>query len=131
MNGQERDDLLLPLFFDLIRHGVAHEYQQIIADLLYGNYFFIRLSGADYTKTLESAGGMNRDHHLDCFLQQGNIRKQLHPNILYLDFKKTIDDSNLLDRGLAVKHLERCYNFDAKKLESNLKKGGHELFVQI
>jgi hypothetical protein len=124
--GQEEDDLLLSLLFDLIRHGVAHEYQQITADLLYGERFFITLSGADYPKNLGSSKGKMRNHHLDCYLlQQGDIGIQIHPNILYLDFRKAIDDSNLFDRGLTIKHLKKCYNFDATQLKNSLRNGGH------
>jgi hypothetical protein len=43
--------------FELIRHGIAHEYKQKTINLLYGENFFITLSGADYPNDLESSRG--------------------------------------------------------------------------
>jgi hypothetical protein len=45
--GNPTGDLLLWTLFDQTRHGLAHQYQQIIVNLTDGKKFFIELFGAD------------------------------------------------------------------------------------
>ena len=52
--GNRTGDLLLWALFDRTRHGLAHQYQQIIANLTDDIKFFIELYGADHLKNIQS-----------------------------------------------------------------------------
>jgi hypothetical protein len=45
--GDSKNDNLLSILFDLIRNGLAHQYQQIIVDLNDEKHFFIKLTGSN------------------------------------------------------------------------------------
>jgi hypothetical protein len=48
------------LLFDLIRHGLAHLYQQTIVKLNNDKHFYISLTGADYDRYLNVAANLQR-----------------------------------------------------------------------
>jgi hypothetical protein len=50
--GNTKDKTLLWALFDLIRNGLAHQSQQIIAELADGKHFYISLTGAEYGRIL-------------------------------------------------------------------------------
>jgi len=50
-DGDTSGRLLLWALFDLIRHGLAHQYQQTLVKLTDGRYFHVKLTGAE--------GGLN------------------------------------------------------------------------
>jgi hypothetical protein len=45
-------DILLWSLFDLIRNGLAHQYQQLFAELIDGKHFYVTLGGATYHRYL-------------------------------------------------------------------------------
>jgi hypothetical protein len=126
-------DLLLWSLFDLIRHGLAHQYQQIIADLNDGHHFFVQLTGATPGRTLSTVENPRPNDHLGyCSDEDGDVAIRICPEILFIDFDNAINRSNLLGRNLNFDYLSRggqsnrkFYNFDAAALINNLNGSGH------
>jgi len=50
--GNTTGNLLLWALFDLVRHGLAHQYQQLLVQLNRGKNFLITLTGADFGRNL-------------------------------------------------------------------------------
>lgn len=143
--GNPTGDLLLWALFDLTRHGLAHQYQQIIVNLTDGKKFFIELSGADHLKTIQSILNARTVNHLAyCVDTDGDIGLKVDPAVLFLDFRSALAQSNLLTRGLTINYLTRprirrkptqptqpttpssqLYYFDSDALKNSLKIGGH------
>jgi hypothetical protein len=143
--GNPIGDLLLWALFDQTRHGLAHQYQQIIANLTDGKKFFIELYGADHLRTLQSIqNARTTDHLAYCVDTDKDIGLKVDPAVLFLDFRSAIANSNLLAKGLSFNYLTRprqprqptqpttatipnsqLYNFDGDTLKKSLKGGGH------
>ncbi|HYT01741.1 MAG TPA: hypothetical protein VEL70_02445 [Candidatus Acidoferrum sp.] len=136
--------LLWPLF-DLIRHGLAHQYQQIIVDLNDGKHFYISLTGADYGRYLGIATNLQRprEHLGYTFDKDGDLELKIYPDILFLDFEHAINKSGLLlNKGLSFQYLSRpkskgkakskmsdnYYDFNTIQLEKSLRAGNHFRF---
>jgi hypothetical protein len=137
--GDTSGDLLLWSLFDLIRNGLAHQYQQILVNLSDGKNFFIGLTGAEFGQALNAKPVRPTNHlgyHDD---SDGDLELTVYPDILYLDFEGAINKSGLLNRGLTFQYIARPtkgerpmngekmtrWNFDKPSLESTLVKGGH------
>lgn len=132
---------LLWSLFDLIRHGLAHQYQQIIVDLNDGKHFYISLTGADLDRYLDVATNPQRpNQHLGyTFDNDGDLELKIYPDILFLDFECAIDKSGLLNKGFSFQYLNRpaskgrptskvsanYYNFDTMQLKQSLVAGNH------
>jgi len=132
--GSEPGTQLLSAMFDLIRHGGAHQYQQITVDLGDGHWV-MSLTGAAPEMTLERAlSERARDQsHLGFGRAGDTVFMVVRPEMLLLDFKRAIDHSGLLRRGdLGFKHLgrprnarQRLYSFNTEALSGALRGGGH------
>lgn len=140
-NSSKGDELLWALF-DLVRNGQAHQYQQILVDLMDGVDWQISLTGAEIGRHLQLVSrsprpvthlGYSRD-------QQGDLWLTIHPDVLFLDLRDAIAQSGLLGKRLAFTHLTRprvkapqqkmkltghFYQFDSLALERSLALGGH------
>jgi hypothetical protein len=130
--GNTSGNILLWALFDLIRHGLAHQYQQMIVDLNDGKRFFIKLTGADYEKTLNAVQSSPRHRkHLAYFVDTNDdLGLIVRPEWLFLDFESAINTSGLLRKGLQFPYLGRSsgakfYNFTKASLESSLLNGHH------
>jgi hypothetical protein len=140
--GNTSGDLLLWSLFDLIRHGLAHQYQQILVNLRDDKNFFITLTGPEYGLFLNATTRSPRpSEHLGYYVNSdGDLGLMVYPDILFLDFEDAIVKSGLLNRGLTFKYLTRVaqksctqkkgknivyYNFDKASLESSLVKNRH------
>jgi hypothetical protein len=123
--------ILLWSLFDLIRNGLAHQYQQIIAELTDGKYFYITLDGATYHRDLSKVAASRSSNHLGYGINtDGDLRLLLDPGTLFLDFKGAIVNSDLLKNSASFQHLSRPrsksnYNFDLRSLENSLIAGNH------
>ena len=143
--GDTTGKTLLWLLFDLIRHGLAHLYQQTIVNLNSGKHFYISLTGADYGRYLDVAANLQRPtKHLGyTFDDDGDLELRIYPDMLFVDFDHAIDRSRLLqDKGLSLEYLSRpkskgkskskmsgnYYNFDVIQLEKSLRAGNHLKF---
>jgi hypothetical protein len=107
--SQEGKEILC-LMFDSIRNGEAHQYQQIIAELQ-DSILLIRISGADYGLNL--AGNISRSGHLDGQLSQNSEKKilliQFRPEVMFLDLKRAVECSQLLNESTNYPHFSRKY----------------------
>jgi hypothetical protein len=134
---------LLWALFDLIRHGLAHQYQQIVVGLSDLKQFYISLAvGADYGRYLSVTQGLRPLEYLAYrFDSDGDLELKLYPDTLFLDIKNAIGNSALLKQGLSFPYLSRplvrstrfsskgsinsYYDFDTNSLENSLHTGNH------
>lgn len=134
-DGPNPQAQLLWAMFDQIRHGQAHQYQQILVHLADALDFQVALTGAQFGMYLNTvlAGGRPRGHL--CFHKddQNGLWLIVRPEVLFLDIKAAIDNSGLLTRGLTFLHLPRprspqspYYQFESNALEQALEAGGHQ-----
>lgn len=143
--GSPTGDILLWTLFDQARHGLAHQYQQIIANLTDGKKFFIILGGADHLRTIQNIQNTRTvDHLAYCVDPDGDIGLKVDPACLFIDFRSAITNSNQLGRGSTFPYLTRprpprqrrqpttpttpssqLYNFNSEELKKSLKKAGH------
>lgn len=131
--GNTTGKTLLWALIDMIRNGLAHQYQQIIVELKDNKRFYVSLArGADFQRYLSMAMQSRPADHLDGkFDVSGDLKIIIYPDILFLDFKKAINDSNLLNKGLSFtplvrKHEPNFYDFDTISLENSLNTGKHK-----
>jgi hypothetical protein len=126
LNPKNNDNLLLTVIYDLIRNGVAHQYDQPIVDLLLdAKKLCVIVTGPGFRRQID--GRRRRDPlHLSCELDtDGNIGLKVYPDILLRDFKKAVKQSKILGKNLMLNRFVRKYNTNIRMLESNLKAGGH------
>jgi len=137
--GPNPQSQLLWALFDLIRHGQAHQYQQIIVDLKDSQHFTVGLTGPGYQQTLGSVP-VSQDNHL-CIRKEsgGDLSLVVRPDVLFENVKAAVERSGLLGAGLSFPHLTRpatrspkknspnssqFYDFSSMDLEVWLKRGG-------
>jgi hypothetical protein len=129
--GNNSGDLLLWSLYDLIRNGLAHQYQQIIVNLNGGQLYFVQITGASAGRTIDYVRNHRPNDHLGYFSDiQGNTGIKIYPEILFLDFENAITNANLLGRNLNFDYLSRpgkskTYGFSARDLINSLKQSGH------
>lgn len=140
IDDTKKDWTMLWALFDLVRHGLAHQYQQIVVRLKDQKHFFISLSGPDIDSYLSKSVESRPLHLTSAFDGDGDLGLRLSPDILFLDIKKAVENSALLNKGSfdylcrpshqkeKVKQKPKkpkYYDFDTKSLEECLKEGGH------
>lgn len=122
---------LIWALFDLVRHGQAHQYQQIPVELLDGKVFWIALSGAVSGFQLSTAHSRRNEHLGYKEDSSGNVWLLVRPDVIFLDLKTAVERSSLLGRGLSFDYLRRGgpggsnYRFDSSALKSVLASSGH------
>jgi hypothetical protein len=134
--GDTSGKTLLWVLFDLIRNGLAHQYQQIIVNLTDKKRFYVSLAiGAEHARYLNITAGSRPVDHLGYNYDNScDLKLKVYPDTMYLDFKEAIHNSNLLEQGLSIKYLSRprgpkpYYIFDTKSLEKNLVANNHIKF---
>lgn len=132
-NGNTTGNLLLWTLFDLIRHGLAHQYQQMIVTLSDGKHFSVTLTGASYGRQLNIAAQSRPTNHLAFTVDSdGDLEMKVYPEILFMDIDNAIVSMGLLNRGLVFDHLTRpkqtrqsFYQFDSSSLKNSFLTGGH------
>jgi hypothetical protein len=125
--GASTNDTLICALFDLIRNGLAHQYQQTLVTSEYGTWG-IQLSGPGHTMTIEHNRRLRRRtmYHLTTRLGREEIMwLRISPARMYLDFKEAFDAAKLLEKGLTIDPLKRPdpegysnyrYNFNFTKI---------------
>ena len=123
-----------------MRHGLSHQYQQIIADLNDEKHFYIKLTGRTFDYYLNKSSSICTNHLAYSIDSDDDLELTVYPEILFLDFKNAIYDSEILKNDLQFSYLSRpiksnfhkkkknthnFYNFSIKDLERSLVKGGH------
>jgi hypothetical protein len=135
-------DLLLWALFDLVRNGLAHQYQQIIVVLKNRKKLFIELTGAKEKRYLDIVRKSRHSNHLDYYIDEdGDIGIKVYPDQLFLDIEQAIQQSQLLSKKHRFNYLRRpigkkrrkaknkagkkFYDFNVRCLERSLANGGH------
>jgi hypothetical protein len=140
-DGDTTGRTLLWALFDLVRNGLAHQYQQIIVDLNDGKHFSISLTGANLGQYLNTVKKSHM-HPAYTFDHDGDLELKIYPQILFLDFEDAIRKSNLLNKRHPFQYLSRpksksghtqkgvgsYYNFDTIALEKSLVACNHMKF---
>ena len=134
-NGS-RENQLLAVIFDLVRHGQAHQRQQIMVETTDAKTFGISLTGAGYGRTLGSRTSAGRPgEHLSVLVSDaGDVFVVLCPEVLFLDLQNAINASGIFRRGLNFDHLKRPrsgntkYAYTAAEVNKALLAGGHQTF---
>jgi hypothetical protein len=129
------------VLYDLIRHGLAHQYQQIIVELIDEKHFYFSLTGADHGQYLDTFKNQRPPKHLAYTVDNdGDVKLIIYPQILFLDFEKAIDEAHILKRNLQFRYMERprskgntkypgfAYAFGTQSLENSLVGGNHMKF---
>lgn len=112
---ESNNDSLLSILFDLIRNGLAHQYQQIIANLNDGKHFYIKLTGPKFGYSFINSRSQPNTH-LDYVMDSdSDLELTVFPNILFIDLKDAVDNSGLLERNLQFNYLSRGQKQDNKK----------------
>jgi hypothetical protein len=132
-----REQQLMCVIYDLVRHGQAHQRQQIMVTTTDNNTFGVSLTGAMYGRTLETrlAHGRPPEHLSLLPGQDGEVFIVLCPEVLFLDLQAALDSSGVFHRWLGFKHLARGqagkpqYAYTAAAVEQALKAGGHATYT--
>jgi hypothetical protein len=132
--GNTKGETLLWALFDLIRHGLVHQYQQIIAKLKDGKNFYISLTGAEYHRYLDMTARPYRGSHLAYIIDKDDdVALTIYPDILFRDIKEVLDKSSLLTRPFPYLTRPKSkgagnyyYNFDTTSLRNSLD-AGHQV----
>jgi hypothetical protein len=110
VDNQHTDDTLICALFDLVRNGLAHQYQQILVRLTDDQSWGITLTGPAFEKSLEfvkrSPRG-NSNHLKVTRYKNGDVWMIVNSARVFLDFKLAFDEAKLLDRNLNVNPLTR------------------------
>ena len=126
---------LLRAVFDLPRHGLAHQYQQVVVGLKDGTDFSVALSGAEYGRSLATIRASRPERveqgtsapgdtiHLKYRRDSKGIRLALSPAVMYLDIKRAIELTGLLSHtgDFPYQHRDGVYEFTADQLEAALR----------
>ena len=128
------DRTLLTALFEMVRHGLAHQYQGITAQLADGRVLVASISGVEYGDVLGE--NPRRDTYLGYIkAEHDDLLVRLYPDVLYVDVRDAIARSALLERGLTIDYLKRggqeaaTFQFDAASVEARLKAGGHSQVI--
>jgi hypothetical protein len=107
---KSKSDPLIWCLFDLIRHGLAHQYQQIIANLKNNKRFAIKLTGADFKRNLKYVKCSRPFEHLSYSIdQEDDLIMTVCPEVLFLDLENAINKSNILNNNTKFEFLKRPY----------------------
>lgn len=140
--GRAQGDILLWVLFDLIRHGLAHQYQQILVELKDRKHLFVELTGPGFGRDMNSIRRSRSQGRLGYYIDyDGDVGVKVYPDMLFLDFVNAMNDTMLLRRGLNFTYLTRptfrrtrqkgshtkpkLYDFDSSSLLLSLNSAGH------
>jgi hypothetical protein len=132
-----RERQLICVMYDLVRHGQAHQRQQIMVETTDAKTFGFTLTGAAYGRTLDArlAHGRPPEHLSLLRSDAGDIFVVLCPDMLFLDLQTAINASGVFHRGFAFTHLARGtpgrpeYAYTAAAAEQALQTGGHVAYT--
>src|SRR5262245_21492129 len=129
--GPDADNQIIAVLFNLIRNGQSHQYQQMGAVLSDGCQLRISLTGAEPGALLRTtlANGRPSQHLKASRDAAANIWLTVRPDVLFLDFRDSIREANLLGRGLAFRFMSEdrstTFNFTASDAMASLRDRGH------
>lgn len=125
------DRQLIAAVFDLLRNGLVHQYQQIVARTADGKTFGLSLTGVDprnrpprYRDLLRGPG--KPPGHLDIVpTPKGHLWLILRPEILFRHVEVAALRSSLFSGTLHHRHLRRNYQVTVADIRSALESAGH------
>jgi hypothetical protein len=121
---------VLWLLFDLVRNGLAHQYQQIVLRPPDAPVY-VSLAGPEFGHSIEQTRRRGPVRHLWHESKARALGLMVCPEWLYLDFKTAIDESNVLSLGLQPRSLKRPDSYGpypgltVKNLRAALDAAGH------
>lgn len=127
---------LLWLLFDLVRNGLAHQYQQIVLHLSDGAVY-IRLGGPTFEHTIEHARTHARQDHLSFERTDETVGLIIRPEQLFFDFQNAIDGSGILSMNLQPRVLKRpdpygqYLGLTGANLQTALNKARHGIVIHV
>src|SRR5262249_54084470 len=146
-HGSSPNSELLWAMFDLIRHGLAHQYQQAIVQLTDPGpghvHFGIELTGAVPKRTLERAAKRRPRKHLGYKRDGRDVWLHVRTERLFVDIERAIKESGILSNTtLSFPYIERprsgpagynfrtagstrFYGFNSNALVHHFTIGGH------
>ena len=138
--GPNADSHLLAMLFDVVRNGKAHQYQSAIVRLADGDVD-VDITGATASHGLARAGGRRARNHLRYKISDsGDLALYVRTDQLFLDLKKAIEDSGVIEPGIVIQDVTRpkpkppkstktpsFYSFTLADLKASLRAGGHEI----
>jgi hypothetical protein len=136
--GKAPQESLLAALWDIIRNGLAHEYQDIIVNLTCGKQWGLKIKGVLPGLTLAKVDRMRGTlQHLDFEVTQaGDLVLGVHPGIFFLDICAAVRNANLLGRVTASTHFRRplnstTYQYDVVQLERAFRTGGLQKVASV
>lgn len=131
-SSQPQEAQLLWALFDLVRHGQAHQYQQIMVELRDATIWGVSLTGPTLGRTLASVEQARPANHLSQMPGvDGSLWLVIYPEALFLDFDLAIQRAGVFQRQLEPTPLTRKaipggkWDFDQGTLEQQLRVAGH------
>jgi hypothetical protein len=94
------------MLFDLVRNGLAHQYQQIVLRLADAPVY-VRLGGPNFGQTIAQSRHDGPGNHLAAVDQVGALGIVVKPAWLYLDFKDAVHQAGILTMALQSSRLKR------------------------
>jgi hypothetical protein len=147
---------LIWCLYDLVRHGLAHQYQQTIVELKDSVTpkltFGIELTGAEPNLTLDKAAAKRPPKHLGTKLEGKDLWMHVRTDRLFVDIGKALSDSGILSiTTLNFPHMSRpktrggsahdfrtdksggtrFYDFDLAALRAAVDGAGHKKLKDI
>lgn len=125
---------LLPVLFDLVRHGQSHYGQQIPVLLADGNYLGVSLGGVTPGATLDTLhrpDGSRRIDHL-CFRkrQAGHFELWLCPGTLFVDLREAAERAQIFVPEAKLKPFKREWQITSAQLEEAIRREGAILWEE-
>lgn len=117
---------LLAALFLLVRHGQAHQGQQTMGTLSDGATFGVSIDGV-HDKSIDAirASGVRTPHMELVSSTPPDIWIYLRPEWLYLDIRRAVEASRLLDREqLPFGYFDEEFKFDSAALRTSLTASG-------
>jgi hypothetical protein len=107
-SAQPQEAQLLWALFDLVRHGQAHQYQQIMVELNDMTIWGISLTGAVPGRTLASVEAARPGDHLSQMPgDDGSLWLVVRPEVMFLDFESAMEQARVFRQGLEPTPLSR------------------------
>lgn len=135
--AQPYEAQLLWALFDLVRHGQAHQYQQIMVKLNDGTIWGVSLTGAAPGRTLSTVQGSRPADHLSQLPgDDGSLWLVIRPEVMFLDFEAATAQAGTFQQQLEPLPLGRRsapggkWDFSQHDLKSALRRAGLRDWVQ-
>lgn len=125
---------LLPVLFDLVRHGQLHYGEQVTVLLADGKYFGVSLGGVSPGVTLEKLqrepGSSFIDHLVFRKRLAGHFELWLSPGVLFLTLRQAAERAGVFASDVKVDPFERKWRTTSADLEEAIRRSGALLWEE-